>query len=180
MMTVPNNGTNQKEKIMPVTIAGHQFTVPEGVLARYQIGTTLTTEGEVSTIRQTLTENLRNNFASKVKNAANGGELTDEQLGQLQNEFNEYAEKYQFGVRQAGAPRVVRDPVEREARKLASDNIKKSYFTKYGEKLTDKDQLSEAIDKLLDAKHDDYFKRARAIVRQREQTGLDDLEAAGF
>jgi hypothetical protein len=34
---------------MPVTIAGHQFTVPEGVLARYQIGTTLTTEGEVST-----------------------------------------------------------------------------------------------------------------------------------
>jgi septin family protein len=164
---------------MPVTIAGHQFTVPEGVLARYQIGTTLTTEGEVSTIRQTLTENLRNNFASKVKNAANGGELTDEQLGALQNEFNEYAEKYQFGVRQAGAPRVVRDPIEREARKLAADNIKKAYFTKYGEKI-DKDQLAEAVDKLLAAKHDDYFKRARAIVRQREQTGLDDLEAAGF
>jgi hypothetical protein len=179
-MTVPNNGTDQKEKIMPVTIAGHQFTVPEGVLARYQIGTTLTTEGEVSTIRQTLTENLRNNFASKVKNAANGGELTDEQLGRSRTSSTSMRRSINSACVQAGGPRVVRDPVEREARKLASDNIKKSYFTKYGEKLTDKDQLSEAIDKLLDAKHDDYFKRARAIVRQREQTGLDDLEAAGF
>lgn len=163
-----------------ITIQGHKFDVPEGVLARYNIGTPLQTEGEVSTIRQVLCENLRNNFAGKVKAKQNGGELTEAQVGELQTEFEKYANEYQFGVRSAGTgTRVVRDPIEREMRKLASDAIKKAFKAKYGEN-PDKDQLAAGIDKLLESKHDEYAKRAKAILRQREQAGSDDLEAAGL
>src|SRR5438105_3071740 len=95
-----------------ITIQGHKFEVPEGVLAKYAIGYTISTEGEASTMRQTLCENLRNNFAGKVKSKGeNGSELTEEQIAELQREFVTYAEKYEFGVRSVGGPRTVRDPV---------------------------------------------------------------------
>jgi hypothetical protein len=156
-----------------ITIAGHKFTVPEGVLARYQIGYTLADEGEVSTIRQTLCENLRNNFANKVKTTSNGGELTQEQMTALQADFEKYAGEYKFGVRSAGGGgRRVVDPTEREMIKLAKEDIGKAYFAKYGEKLgkDQKEWLEEKVEQLLEAKHDDYAKRARAIMRQREAT----------
>jgi hypothetical protein len=163
---------------MPTTIAGHQFEIPEAVLAKYAVGYTLSTEGEVNLIRQTITENLRNNFASKVK-AVNGGELTDEQHADLQRQFGEYAEKYEPGTRTAGAPRVVRDPVEREMLKLAKDAISRAYMAKYNEKI-DKDLLADKAEELLQAKHDEYAKRARAIIKQREQAGADDLASVGL
>lgn len=165
-----------------ITISGHKFEVPEGVLARYQIGTVLNTEGEVSTIRQTLCENLRNNFASTVKKEANGeGELPEEKRVELQAKFDEYANGYSFGVRAVGGGGTKRiiDPVEREMNKLAKDAISKAYQVKYGEKI-DKEQLAVAVEKLLEVKHDDYAKRARAILRQREQAGADDLASVGL
>jgi hypothetical protein len=101
-----------------LTINGHQFEVPEGLLSRYGVGYTLATEGEAHALQQVFTENLRNNFASKVKAKLNGSEeLTPEDQQALQAEFDQYASKYEFGVRGAGGgPRQVRDPVEKEVR----------------------------------------------------------------
>jgi hypothetical protein len=163
-----------------LTIQGARFEIPDAVIGRYQIGTPLNTEGEVSTMRQILRENLRNNFASKVKAKQNGGELNEAQIAELQNEFTTYAESYQFGVRAVGTgTRVIRDPLEKEVRKLMSDAIKKAFKAKYGEN-PDKDQLAAGIENLYNAKYDDYAKRAKAILRQREQAGVEDLEAAGL
>jgi hypothetical protein len=174
--------TATKEQIMAnqVTISGHKFEVPEGILAKYELGYSLQTEGEVSAIRQTLVENLRNNFASTVK-AAGNGELTDEQVAELQAKFNEYAQTYQFGVRKAGsgAPRAPKDPVEREMQKLARDAVSKAFYAKHGEKI-DKDQLADLSTKLLEAKHDEYAKRARTIIRERERAGAEDLASIGL
>jgi hypothetical protein len=162
------------------TISGHKFEIPEGVLARYELGYTLQTEGEVSAIRQTLVENLRNNFASTVK-AAGNGELTDEQVAELQAKFNEYAATYQFGVRKAGsgAPRAPKDPVEREMQKIAKEVIGKAFYAKHGQKI-DKEQLTDLSAKLLEAKHDEFAKRARAVIRERERAGSEDLASIGL
>jgi hypothetical protein len=107
--------------------------------------------------------------------------LTEEQIAELQAKFNEYAQTYQFGVRKAGsgAPRAPKDPVEREMQKLARDAVSKAFYAKHGEKI-DKEQLAELSAKLLEAKHDEYAKRARTIIRERERAGTEDLASIGL
>jgi hypothetical protein len=96
-----------------ITIAGHSFNVP----VRYEEGHELTA-GEASALNQTYHENLRNNFAKKVKDA---GEAAD--LAALQAELDAYAGEYQFGVRSGGGGGVSRDPVMSEAMRIAKKQI---------------------------------------------------------
>ena len=96
-----------------ITIAGHSFNVP----VRYEEGHELTA-GEASALNQTYHENLRNNFAKKVKDA---GETPD--LAALQAELDAYAEAYAFGVRTGGGGGVSRDPVMSEAMRIAKKQI---------------------------------------------------------
>lgn len=106
-------------KTTSITIQGHTFEAP----ARYAEGHTLNAN-EANTLNQTLAENLRNNFASRVKKAieaseAEGGPELD--LEALRAEFAEYAETYEFnGKRTARAPV---DPVEKEATKIAGQMV---------------------------------------------------------
>lgn len=95
-----------------ITIAGHAFNVP----VRYEEGHELTA-GEASALNQTYHENLRNNFAKKVKDA---GETAD--LAALQTELDAYASEYSFGVRTGGGG-AVRDPVMSEAMRMAKKQI---------------------------------------------------------
>jgi hypothetical protein len=159
-----------------ITIQGYTFTVPEGALAKFSVGSTLTLdEGTASTLQQVTCENLRNNFASKVKKEINGGEATEAQLAELQKAFEEYATAYSFGVRQArgpGSPPI--DPVEKEARKLASADLAKAYKARHGSKL-DKERLEIGVDNLMSNKGDDYMKRARNIIRERNRVSEDVL-----
>lgn len=168
-----------------LTIAGHQFQVPDALLAKYNVGYTLTTEGEAHALQQTFTENLRNNFASKVKAKLDGKtELSPEDLQALQAEFDTYAEKYEFGVRQAGSgPRAVKDPVEREVRKMAGGAISERYKAKYNEKPS-KEWLDEKVSELLAAGGemvDGWYKEARDLHRRQQRMhekaaqGLDAL-----
>jgi hypothetical protein len=53
-----------------ITISGHSFNVP----VRYEEGHELTA-GEASALNQTYHENLRNNFAKKVKDAGDGADV---------------------------------------------------------------------------------------------------------
>ncbi len=165
-----------------LTIQGHKFEVPDGVLARYAVGYTLQDEGEVHALRQTALENIRNNCAARVKKTLNGAtELSAEQVQTLQSEVTAYAESYKFGERKAGGPRGPRivDPVEREMNKLAREDISAAFFAKHGEKLKG-EQLVEAAGKLLEARHDDYARRARRALQDREKAGLDTLAAVGL
>jgi len=76
-----------------ITIQGQVFRVP----IRYAAGHTLT-EGEASALNQTFHENLRNNFAKKVNEGVDAGIG----LEVLQQQLDDYAEEYQFGVRTGG------------------------------------------------------------------------------
>lgn len=171
-----------------LTIQGYQFEVPEGVLAMYSTGATIELdEGTASTLRQVKCENLRNNFANAVKKALNGAEeLTSEALTALQGEFEKYAAEYKFGVRKAGGGggRRIVDPVEREANKLAMEDLLKAHTARHGAEATKEAKksgaLNEARDRLLAAKHDEYHKRARSIVRERDRAAEGTLEAAGI
>jgi len=79
---------------------------------------------EASVLNQTLSQNLRNNFAPHVKKAqdtaaANGQDLD---LEALREKFASYAEQYVFSERRAGRGPI--DPVEREALKMAKESIR--------------------------------------------------------
>lgn len=76
-----------------ITIQGQTFRVP----IRYAAGHALT-EGEASALNQTLHENLRNNFAKKVAEGVEAGVP----LETLQQQLDDYANDYQFGVRTGG------------------------------------------------------------------------------
>ena len=167
-----------------ITIAGHVFTVP----VRYAAGHPLT-EGEASALNQTYHENLRNNFASKVRKAketppaTEGGEpgtkeLTDDDIRSLQADLMAYADEYQFGVRVAGSPRAPADPVEREALNLAKEAIRQALKAK-GKK-ADAEVVADLAAKLLD-KNPQY----REVAKQRVEAAkavttvnLADLAAA--
>src|SRR4249919_972251 len=76
-----------------ITIQGQAFRVP----IRYSAGHTLS-EGEAGALNQTFHENLRNNFAKKVAEGTEAGVGKDA----LQQQLDDYANDYQFGVRTGG------------------------------------------------------------------------------
>jgi len=162
-----------------IQIQAHQFTVPDGAIA-YTVGYTLADDGEVAALRQTKLENLRNNFAGKVKAALGEAEtLSPEAQAKLQEEFEAYAHAYKFGVRAAGEGKPKLTPLEREMQKIATDDLVKAYHAKYAEKPS-KDFLAERVPQLLEKRHDDIRKRAQAIIRQRDATSAQTLEELGL
>lgn len=76
-----------------IVIQGQTFKVP----LRYKAGDTLK-ENEAAALNQTYHENLRNNFASRVRDGVEEGKGLDV----LQQQFDDYANDYQFGVRTGG------------------------------------------------------------------------------
>src|SRR5215475_14237367 len=102
-----------------ITIQGHVFRVP----IRYAAGHTLN-DGEAGALNQTLHENLRNNFASKVRDGIEAGVP----LGTLQEQLDDYASDYQFGVRTGGGFRG--DPVMTLAMNAAREVIRQAVKAK--------------------------------------------------
>ena len=160
-----------------LTIKGQIFDIADDPMI--SVGVPLT-EGMAATLQQTRRENIRNNMAKKVEEALNGsGDLPAGKFEELQKLVAEYADKYEFGVRQPGSPRVT-DPVEKEARRDISEAIKAAYFRRHGEKLKG-ESLNEAVDQVLASpKGDTYRERARERIREREAAGEDVLSATGL
>ena len=105
-----------------ITIAKHTFQV----FKPYAIGHALT-EHEASAMNQLFSENIRNNFAPKVKEHSEAGTLEPEAL---QAALNEYQASYEFGLRRgrpAGVqgPRKSADPVGARAMELAREAVRK-------------------------------------------------------
>jgi hypothetical protein len=157
-----------------ITIARHVFNVP----IRYEEGHELTAN-EASALNQTYHENLRNNFAKKVEEVADGGTLSGDQLGALQEQLDAYAEEYEFGMRTGGGG--TRDPIMSEAMKIARDKVREA-LRKKNIKLKDVDasRITELAKKVLD-KYPDIMVLAKQRVEEAQAAAsgdLDDLIAA--
>jgi hypothetical protein len=140
-----------------ITIAGKSFVVSspyvEGDLGRPL------TAGEAHTLNQTRHENIRNNFAKKVKEAKEGEDL--------QSLISKYDEDYEFGVRGEGGG-VSRDPVEVEARGLARAAIKAKLAEK--KQSADAKQINAAVETLLASPKGERFREvARTRVEEKQR-----------
>ena len=138
--------------------------------APYAAGHVLTAP-EAEALNQTLAENLRNNFAARMKRAAEDGE----QL--TQHDFEKYAHAYSFGARvTTTTTRVVRDPIATEERNLAKDAIRQAIRDK-GLKV--KDVPAETFEAYVNRAVSEgrYRKQAEAIVAARSvKVDLVDLD----
>jgi hypothetical protein len=103
-----------------ITIQGQAFRVP----IRYSAGHTLS-EGEAGALNQTFHENLRNNFAKKVAEGTEAGVGKDA----LQQQLDDYANDYQFGVRTGGGG-FRGDPVMTLAMNIAREMVRQAIKAK--------------------------------------------------
>jgi len=129
-----------------ITIQGQTFRVP----IRYAAGHVLT-DGEAGALNQTLHENLRNNFAKKVSEGQEAGVPNET----LQQQLDDYANDYQFGVRTGGGG-FRGDPVMTLAMGIAREMVRAAIK----QKGLDQDdwpaaRISQAAKQLLDSQGDD-------------------------
>lgn len=154
-----------------ITIAGVAFTAPQPYIAGHPL-----TDGEAKALNQVLAENLRNNFASKVKAALNGAEeLTADQKATLDDEFGAYASAYEFNATTVRASRAAVDPVEAEAIKIAKQVVSVK-LKEVGKKRSDisDETYNAAIDKV--AASEGVLKMARKNVADRKNAASIELD----
>jgi hypothetical protein len=153
-----------------ITISGHTFNVP----VRYEEGMELTA-GEASALNQTYHENLRNNFAKKVKDAGASADLSA-----LQSELDTYAGTYQFGVRTGGGVGVSRDPVMSEAMRIAKDKLRE-LIKKAGKKPSDftNETITAKAKELLD-RQPEILALAKQRVAEQQALASADLDLSGL
>jgi len=130
---------------------------------------------EAKSLNQTRAENIANNFRKKVKEVLDGKGSIDV----VRTEFAEYDTKYTFSMGGGGAPRVVMDPVECEARSIARNAIK-AKLSIDGKKLkqVDPEKLEAAIVNLI--ARPDIVKAARKRVAEMKQAADISLEDIGL
>jgi hypothetical protein len=151
-----------------ITIAGKTFNAP----LRYEEGHELTA-GEASALNQTYHENLRNNFAKKVKDAVEAGAFDE---AAAQKEFDAYAEAYAFGVRTGGGGGATRDPVMREALNIAKDRINAALVKKNIRPSSVDAAIKTAKAKELIAKRPDILELARTRIAEAQALATADLD----
>lgn len=163
-----------------ITIAGHEFAVSQP----YAEGHVLT-EAEAKALNQVRAENIRNNFAAKVK-AAFGDEPVKE--GQptaetIASDIAAYDAAYQFTLASVGGGKRPTDPVEVEAlsiaRQMLADHLKakakltvKAFKEKVGE-----DTYNSKVAELAD--REEVVKEAKRRVKARQaaaENSLGDLD----
>lgn len=162
-----SNTTPKKE----ITISKQVLTV----ISPYSEGHTLTAE-EANVLNQTLAENLRNNFAPRVKAVVDEAEKNGAEVdvAALQAELDEYIAGYSFGVRRGGGAVVV-DPVKKIALGLARDAVKKALVAK-GKSL--KDYTAETIADLAEGvleRNPSYMESAASIHAQKKAAAAISL-----
>lgn len=185
-MTDTTTSTDQP-KMGTITIQGLEFNVDYP----YTSGDIVLTAGEASALNQTRAENLRNNFAARIKamieEYREANKLPDEEeiassvldKDTLDKEFTEYMGNYEFGVRQlGGGGRIPMDPVEREAWKISELKVKEALRAS-NVKLTSvsKEKMSELIEAVI-AKYPDITEEAKRRVSAVGAIVIEDLNKA--
>ena len=162
-----------------IIIQGMSFDSP----VVYSAGHALT-ESEARALNQVRHENLRNNFAAKVKAHLDGGEgaPTATELPAL---FAEYAAAYDFAMPGVGGTTRTLDPIEKEAMSLAKDLLRNALEAQ-GKKLTAPktatDEQKAAYKAAIDAKLEEIAGRDQilAIAKKNiaaKKKNLDALSA---
>lgn len=149
------------------TIAGHTFSVFQPFHEGHKI-----TSGEASALNQVFAENIRNNFASKVKDAVEAGSF---ELEVFQGQLDDYMADYEFGVRRGGGGRTA-DPVQAEALIIAKDKVRKA-LVKKGHALKDvpaSEITRLAKDIIASGKYPEILDAARARVAAQQEVA--DIE----
>lgn len=128
---------------------------------------------EAKALNQLLAENLRNNFAARMKAAAEA----EPPKVLTQDNFDDYAETYQLGVRGTrGRIGAQVDPVDVEERRLATAAIKEAIKAK-GIKVASvpKETLEAYVERAVAGGK--FREQAEAIVEAKSSvTGLEDLD----
>ena len=142
-----------------VQIASETYSVPEPFNAGHTC-----TENEAAALNQLLAENVRNNFAGKVKKAQE-----DNQPAPDQSTLDEYVASYEFGVRTGGGGRTL-DPVEKEMRDIAAAKVKEA-MKAAGIKLSDvpTKTLNEKVEATVQANEAALRKIAEKNVANRNK-----------
>lgn len=157
-----------------IQIAGESFTVPQP----YAEGHVLTSN-EAASLNQTYAENVRNNFASKVKEANEAGTFD---LAVFQGRLDDYVADYEFGQRSYGTRSG--DPVMTEALSITRDLVRQA-LAKKGIKLADvpakqiSDLAKAQLAKSDDARTVQIMETARqrvAAAKEITDFSLDDAD----
>lgn len=166
-----------------ITIQGLEFEVPRP----FKAGPHELTAGEAHALNQTMAENLRNNFASVIKDAmtayrkanslAEDAEVPVANLDSdaLQTELDKYAGEYKFREGGGGGMRTPTDPVEREANAIALAKVK-AKFSEKGIKLNSvsKEKMAELVKAVVE-KYPDIKAEAERRVKAAEGISLEGL-----
>lgn len=135
-------------------------------------------ENQAGAMNQLFAENIRNNFAKKVKDAReeaekNGGEVD---FSALQSALDEYASSYEFGTRKGGGggdSSLPKDPVLRAAHIIARNLIRDKAKAK-GKKLS-AEQVASLVPQLLE-KNPSIMDEARRQVEAQNAITIEELE----
>lgn len=125
---------------------------------------------EANVLNRTFAENLRNNFAARMKKAAESGEAP-----LTQEDFNLYAAEYSFGVRPGRT--MALNAVDVEERRLAEIAVKAAIKRK-GIKLkgVDKDAWNGYVARAIESGK--FREQAEEIVRQQASLADVDIDEA--
>lgn len=182
----------QKSKTIELTIQGLPFTL-EGP---YNEGDVLSAV-EANVLNQTYAENVRNNFAATIKRmkaavaekrglfkTVDGKQVPDaDQVesselddAEVTKAYDDYLASYEFGARRAGGIRTPVDPVEKEARRVATQKVKELLSSK-GYKVSDidKDQMAGYVNEALEM-FPEIREQARATVANTKALDLSALK----
>lgn len=173
-----------------VTVGGLPFTLED----RYAEGHTLNAN-EAAALNQTRAENIGNNFRSDIIEArekawlaANGltevpegtkvpndQALDAETLAALAAAFTEKASSYEFGVRSGGGGGRVTDPVQKEAKRIATETVTAAIKSQYGKlDAVDKERFA-ALVAAYAAKDETQALARENVERARALAGALDL-----
>ena len=166
-------------------IQGQKFTIA----SPYKEGYVLKAN-EASAMNQLLAENIRNNMASTVRNAklkqigwsedkikaakaeqanpaAEGVQLGDAEVAELQSQIDEYVDGYEFGVRSG----TRKDPLEREMEAISKAILDEALRSagKQPSKLfkENRTKYDALLNRILEENRDEIESRARTILQQR-------------
>jgi hypothetical protein len=155
-----------------ITIQGQAFRVP----LRYKAGDVLK-ENEAGALNQTFHENLRNNFASRVRD----GVEANVPIETLQQQLDDYANDYQFGVRTGGGG-YRGDPVTTLAMNIARELVRQ-VIKKKGLDAEDwpASKVSLAAKQLLDSQGENgsVITTARKQIEAEKAAGAAALAEVG-
>lgn len=163
MEIAPNTDTKT------ITVQGIKLDVPQP----YDEGHPLT-DAEAQALNQVLAENLRNNFATRIRaakdEAEKAGNTYSPDADELQKEMNTYVTEYEFGAKRGGGGSSTAhlDPVEKEMHNLAKQAIKTAIQAK-GIRIKDvpKDKMDELVDSYQAQNYEALHKNASVIVEAR-------------